>query len=72
MEQAAYILIESFREHWSTAWPNYTEALKTVLESVQDGNIGRMAINDAGTVLGWIGGDSDMVGGLGNVIGADS
>ncbi len=56
IRQAAALLVESFREHWPDAWPDMNSALNEVRESLGEGRISRVAADDDGTVLGWIGG----------------
>lgn len=58
IEQVAAILVESFREHWPDAWPDMASALEEVRESFGEGRISRVALGEAGEVLGWIGGIS--------------
>ena len=54
--QAATLLVEGFREHWPKAWPNVESARREVRESFADDRVSRVAIDQRGTVLGWIGG----------------
>ncbi|MGH2592487.1 MAG: GNAT family N-acetyltransferase [Anaerolineae bacterium] len=56
IRQVATLLVEGFQEHWPDAWPDMDSALKEVHESFEAGRIGRIAVDDEGTVLGWIGG----------------
>lgn len=56
IQQVAELLFEGFQEHWSDAWPNINAALKEVHESLTEDRISRIAIDENGTVLGWIGG----------------
>ena len=56
LRQCAALLVEGFREHWPNAWPGLDDALAEVHKCLEPGNIARVAIDDAGTVLGWIGG----------------
>lgn len=56
IQQAAALLVEGFQEHWSNAWPNLDSALEEVQESFGTDRISRIAVDDAGAVLGWIGG----------------
>jgi aminoglycoside 6'-N-acetyltransferase I len=56
IEQIAHLLVESFREHWSEAWPDLESAKAEIQESFKENRISPMAINDKGIVLGWIGG----------------
>jgi aminoglycoside 6'-N-acetyltransferase I len=55
VRQAAALLVEGFEEHWPNAWPNMESALKTVRESFGEDHISRAAVDESGTVLGWIG-----------------
>jgi aminoglycoside 6'-N-acetyltransferase I len=55
-QQAAAMLVEGFREHWSDAWPDLEEALDEIRIVAQPDHICRVALDDDGTVLGWIGG----------------
>ncbi len=56
IQQAAALLVEGFEEHWPNAWPDLDSALEEVQESFGADRISRIAVDDAGTVLGWIGG----------------
>lgn len=56
IQQAAALLVEGFREHWPNAWPNLDSALEEVQESLGADRISRIAVDDSGAVLGWIGG----------------
>ena len=56
VRQAAALLVEGFKEHWPNAWPDIDAALKEVRESFGADRMSRIAVDDAGTVLGWIGG----------------
>lgn len=56
IQQVATLLVESFKEHWPDAWPDMDSALKEVQESFGSDRISRVATDDAGDVLGWIGG----------------
>jgi aminoglycoside 6'-N-acetyltransferase I len=56
LHQAAALLAEGFRDHWPDAWPTIEEALEEVRDVAQRENICRVALDDDGTVLGWIGG----------------
>ena len=56
IRQCAELLVAGFREHWPNAWPNLDAALAEVHECLERGNIIRVAVDDDGTVLGWIGG----------------
>jgi aminoglycoside 6'-N-acetyltransferase I len=56
INQAANLLVESFRVDWPEAWPTEAEALEEVHEALGEGRICRAALGEDGTVLGWIGG----------------
>lgn len=56
IRQAAAILSAAFKEHWPEAWPDMESALEEVRESFGEDHISRVAVDDDGTVLGWIGG----------------
>jgi aminoglycoside 6'-N-acetyltransferase I len=54
--QTAALLTEGFRQHWKTAWTNLDSAVTEVRESVGEDRISRIAVDQSGKVLGWIGG----------------
>ncbi|HMY75296.1 MAG TPA: N-acetyltransferase, partial [Blastocatellia bacterium] len=56
IEQTAALLFETFNEHWPDAWPTLDDARGEVRESFAEDRISRVALDDDGTVLGWIGG----------------
>ena len=56
IQQVAAILVESFATDWPDAWPDLESALEEVRESFADGRISRVARDEDGTILGWIGG----------------
>lgn len=56
IEQMAQMLVEGFREHWDDAWPTLGEALEEVREMLVEDRICRVALNEAGEAVGWIGG----------------
>ncbi len=60
IEQTAYLLFESFGT--PEAWPNMAAALEEVRESLTDGRISRVAVNEDGNVIGWISGISQYGG----------
>ena len=62
IQQVAAILVEGFREHWPDAWPDMESALEEVRESFGEERISRVALDEEGTVLGWIGGISEYDG----------
>ncbi|GFP38091.1 aminoglycoside 6'-N-acetyltransferase I, partial [Candidatus Hakubella thermalkaliphila] len=56
IRQAAALLVEGFKEHWPNVWPDMDAALKEAQESLGADRISRVAVDDNGAVLGWIGG----------------
>ncbi len=55
IRQAADLLVLGFREHWPNAWPDHKSALEEVMDALQAEKINRIALDEAGLVLGWIG-----------------
>ncbi len=55
IRQAAYLYIECFPY---TEWPDLETVIEEVKVSLQEGKICRAAVDDDGTLLGWIGGIS--------------
>jgi aminoglycoside 6'-N-acetyltransferase I len=55
IHQAAAMLVEAFKDHWPGAWPDMAAALEEVHESLGEDRISRIAVEDDGTVLGWVG-----------------
>ncbi len=56
MQQAAALLVEGFKGHWPDAWPDMETALEEVQRALEAGKICRVALDDDGAVVGWIGG----------------
>ena len=56
IKETASLLFRGFREHNPNGWPNIEAAVKEVEESLQEGHISRIAVNNNGNVVGWIGG----------------
>jgi aminoglycoside 6'-N-acetyltransferase I len=56
IQQIAELMVEAFREHWPEAWPDLESARQEVRESFERDRISRVALDNSGTVLGWIGG----------------
>ncbi len=56
IEQAAQALVDEFREHSPTSWPDRAAARAEVLEALQPGKVCRVARDVDGAVLGWVGG----------------
>ena len=55
IQQAARLLVEGFKENWPNAWPTMDAALNEVNKCLDPERILRIALDDDGTVLGWIG-----------------
>lgn len=62
IQQVAALLVEGFATNWPYAWPDMESALEEVRESFEAGHISRIAVEDDGTVLGWVGGISQYRG----------
>ena len=62
IEQVAWLLVEGFATHWPEAWPDMESALEEVRESFGANRISRIAVDENGTVLGWVGGISQYRG----------
>ena len=56
IQQAAALLIACFKHVTPHPWPDMATALEEVHESFGDERISRVAIDDDGEALGWIGG----------------
>ena len=56
IDQAAEALVAGFRDHWPTAWPDLASAREEIVEALEPEKVCRVARDDEGTVLGWIGG----------------
>jgi len=56
VEAAAALLNIGFREISPAAWTEMQEALDEVREALEPGKICRIALDEKGTVVGWIGG----------------
>lgn len=54
--QAAQALVDGFREHWPTAWPDLAVARAEVEAALAPGKVCRVARDADGRVLGWVGG----------------
>src|SRR5260370_41080844 len=62
IRQVAALLVEGFAANWPGAWPDLESALEEVRESLAAGRISRVAFDEDGTVLGWVGGISQYRG----------
>ena len=56
LQQAAQLLTDAFREHWSEAWPTLEDSVKEIQEMLDEERICRIAIDDEVNLLGIIGG----------------
>jgi aminoglycoside 6'-N-acetyltransferase I len=56
IELAAATMLAGFREHWPSAWPDLESARAEVLEALEPGKVCRAAYDDAGDLIGWVGG----------------
>jgi len=54
--QAAKLLVDAFREHWSAAWKTFEEGLEEIHEMLDLQRILRAAVDEEGRLLGVIGG----------------
>jgi aminoglycoside 6'-N-acetyltransferase I len=55
IHHTAKLLVAGFKEHWPDAWPELVSALEEVEDAFGDGRISRVAQDDNGQILGWIG-----------------
>src|SRR5258708_34433723 len=55
-EQVAGILVAGFAEHWPGSWPDLEAARAAVRASFGADRISRVAMDEHGAVVGWIGG----------------
>jgi aminoglycoside 6'-N-acetyltransferase I len=56
VREAAALLVDGFKDHWPDAWPEMDSALEEVRRSFGEGRLSRVALEEDGTILGWIGG----------------
>lgn len=56
IQQIAALLVAGFKEHYPRAWKDLDSGLEEVHESFAEDRISRVAIDEDGSVLGWIGG----------------
>ena len=56
IEQVAALLIEGFKAHAPNVWSNMAAALEEVQESFGEDRISRIALDQSGEIVGWIGG----------------
>jgi aminoglycoside 6'-N-acetyltransferase I len=62
LEPVSELLFNGFRENWPKAWPTLEAAQQEVLNSLAEDKISRVAMDQTGKVLGWIGGISQYNG----------
>jgi aminoglycoside 6'-N-acetyltransferase I len=62
IQQAAQLLVDTFREHWPEAWPTHEEGLEEIHEMLESERICRIAVDEQGNLLGMIGGIPDYDG----------
>lgn len=55
IRQTAQILMDAFATHWPNAWPTFDAALAEVHECFTSTRVNRIAVDDDGWVLGWVG-----------------
>jgi aminoglycoside 6'-N-acetyltransferase I len=56
IDAVAALLVAGFANHWPDALPDHESAVAEVRESLEPGRISRVAVDEDGTVVGWIGG----------------
>lgn len=56
IQQVAAMLLAAFKEMAPEAWPDMESALEEVRESFGRDRLSRVAVDEAGTALGWVGG----------------
>lgn len=56
VQQAAQLLVDGFKEHYPEAWPTLKDGLTEVHEMLAADRILRVALDDDGSLMGWIGG----------------
>ena len=56
IKQVAKLLIEGFKAHAPHAWQDMAAALEEVRESFGEDRISRIALDQSGEIVGWIGG----------------
>lgn len=56
IQQVANLVFKSFQEHYPNAWPTLDSAIEEVQASFGEDRMSRIAVNEDGQILGWIGG----------------
>jgi aminoglycoside 6'-N-acetyltransferase I len=54
--------VDGFKDNAPAAWPDRDAVLREVKESLAEGRISRVAVDEAGNILGWIGGVAEYDG----------
>ena len=62
IREVAALLVEAFATNWPEAWPELESAIEEVRESFAEGRLSRVALDEDGIVLGWVGGISQYRG----------
>jgi aminoglycoside 6'-N-acetyltransferase I len=62
IQQAAQLLVDAFREHWSQAWTTFEDGLQEIQEIMEEDHILRVALDEENKLLGIIGGLSQYDG----------
>ena len=62
IRQVAVLLVEGFAANWPGSWPDLESAMEEVRESFAAERISRVALDEDGTALGWVGGISQYRG----------
>ena len=55
IQRCAELLVEGFREQSPSAWPDLPTALEEVRECLEPDKITRVAVDERGMILGWVG-----------------
>ncbi|MCO6449344.1 MAG: GNAT family N-acetyltransferase [Caldilineales bacterium] len=55
INQAARLLVDAFRENWLRAWPTMEDARQEVIDALAPERILRVAVDDDGRIVGWVG-----------------
>jgi len=55
IRQVAALLVEGFATNWPGSWPDLESGVEEVREFFAAGRISRVALDEDGTVLGWVG-----------------
>lgn len=55
IQQAAEVLVAGFKAHYPLSWPDIPSGLEEVKQALNPNRVARIAIDNKGKVLGWIG-----------------